>query len=812
MGDLPDLTHVERGWVQSLEVRVEALESEVRRLVEQVHLKNTAGVYPPTLKPTSHSIYSAEAPPEPVRPQAQLPAMTPTPPTAPPSDAGVRARTLTELLGREALAGGSAQVEPAPPKPARVTPIKTPGLSLESFIGTRGLAVIGAVIVVIGLGMGLTYAAQQGWLRGIPDWARMGAGLLFGAALLLAGEYLRKKINDWASAGFFIAGIGCMYASAYAGYAFFVPRVLGDAPAFILLAAISAMGVVLSLRARLVTVACASLVLAYFVPLLMRDSNSSVLVMPIYLLVLLGTGLGMSVYVGGRFVLPGRIAWWGTALLGGMWVLQVAVKHRPDAFDLSVVLVFLALAWAMVQSAHVLIARRDPARESFIAGLSSFGIASWASALGASALYAFGAHRYFAPAGCGVGAAVLATVVMGSYRPMSEKPQTYGDKLCVSLWAQCGGLLIATVLLLTKGNNPVAVIIWLVMGLSALWAGRRLELRSMVIYGLLLMGIGTGRLIFYDLWASGLFASPIVVAPGLLLTAWTGLCALAAASWLGAAWVLRGGEPLPAANPWPTMRPLACTLIAAGLLLASVASRELTPAAMGWSAVLIGFAAAATALQVRGIWLHAAAGLAFVVAAYSWFAGYVPDLADGALRVSRGASADWSRSTATPLLHPGLQLAAGVVVLGVCGRLLLPRVRHLRDKGPSTIASVFFLGISALVLWVATSLEVARLTRLVIADTTAHGAAVSIWWALLGVAAIAVGFACRIPIVRHVGLGLLGLGAIKVVVIDLASVSTPWRIISFVTLGLLMLGVAAGYGRMTKVAKLARAPGEEPYQ
>jgi uncharacterized membrane protein len=51
--------------------------------------------------------------------------------------------------------------------------------------------------------------------------------------------------------------------------------------------------------------------------------------------------------------------------------------------------------------------------------------------------------------------------------------------------------------------------------------------------------------------------------------------------------------------------------------------------------------------------------------------------------------------------------------------------------------------------------------------------------------------------VRHVGLALLAIATAKAVAIDLAAVPPMWRVVSFIALGLLMLGVAVVYLRLT---------------
>ncbi len=63
----------------------------------------------------------------------------------------------------------------------------------------------------------------------------------------------------------------------------------------------------------------------------------------------------------------------------------------------------------------------------------------------------------------------------------------------------------------------------------------------------------------------------------------------------------------------------------------------------------------------------------------------------------------------------------------------------------------------------------------------------SILWATLGVAAFVAGIALRSGEWRWLGLGLLGVAAAKVFVVDLASLDAAYRVLSFVGLGILLL-------------------------
>jgi uncharacterized membrane protein len=76
--------------------------------------------------------------------------------------------------------------------------------------------------------------------------------------------------------------------------------------------------------------------------------------------------------------------------------------------------------------------------------------------------------------------------------------------------------------------------------------------------------------------------------------------------------------------------------------------------------------------------------------------------------------------------------------------------------------------------------------------------ALSLVWGLYAIGLLILGFARRIRAARLCALGLFGFTALKLVFIDLAQVEEVYRIISFVVLGLLIIGASYLYHRMEK--------------
>lgn len=76
------------------------------------------------------------------------------------------------------------------------------------------------------------------------------------------------------------------------------------------------------------------------------------------------------------------------------------------------------------------------------------------------------------------------------------------------------------------------------------------------------------------------------------------------------------------------------------------------------------------------------------------------------------------------------------------------------------------------------------------------GFGLSIAWSAYAAALLAIGFALRHRALRLAGLGLLGVVAIKLVIYDLAGVAPLHRVLSFLTVGAVMIAASYGYHRL----------------
>jgi uncharacterized membrane protein len=77
----------------------------------------------------------------------------------------------------------------------------------------------------------------------------------------------------------------------------------------------------------------------------------------------------------------------------------------------------------------------------------------------------------------------------------------------------------------------------------------------------------------------------------------------------------------------------------------------------------------------------------------------------------------------------------------------------------------------------------------------ARFAAVSVLWTLFSIALMLLGFRYQQARLRLVAMGLFGVTVLKVLLFDMANVRTPFRIVSFVVLGLMLIGASYLYYR-----------------
>jgi len=184
-------------------------------------------------------------------------------------------------------------LEPTAPLPyARRTVGGVPAnATFEQTVGLKWAGWIGAIVLIIGAGLGFKYAYDQGWLGLLPPGPKIGLLALCGLGMLGAGEWVFRRVNRMSAAGFFGAGTAILFLASYAGHAWYGLYI--DKVAIALMAASTMAGILVAARADLVSVAVLAILGGLLGPIVLGSKATSDLPLLGYLLILQIMALGL---------------------------------------------------------------------------------------------------------------------------------------------------------------------------------------------------------------------------------------------------------------------------------------------------------------------------------------------------------------------------------------------------------------------------------------------------------------------------------------------------------------------------------------
>ncbi|MGJ3264381.1 MAG: DUF2339 domain-containing protein [Salinarimonas sp.] len=350
------------------------------------------------------------APPPP--PQAEQPEAEETPVVdpAPPIE-------IPAAPPEQAAAAPPPPPPPPPPEAILTPPAARPGL--EERFGTRWAVWIGGLALALG-GVFLVRASIEAGLLG-PG-ARIVLGALFAAALIAAGEALRRRTASvpgfagaYAPGALTAAGATTAFAVVYAAFALY--GFIGPAGGFALLAAV-ALATMLAAALHGPALAALGLVGAFAVPLLVESDTPSLWPLPPYLAFVAIAAYGVA-----------RLRRWrwlalSAAVGAGLWAVVLTVlafdEPAPGLVHLAVQLVLAAGAFVVLPYGRDRAARPrlDLVASAVLAGFAALALLALTDGdVGPGARVAFagavaalltGVAVRFAPAAAG---ALLAAIV-----------------------------------------------------------------------------------------------------------------------------------------------------------------------------------------------------------------------------------------------------------------------------------------------------------------------------------------------------------------------------------------------------------------
>lgn len=643
---------------------------------------------------------------------------------------------------------------------------------VELRIGKTWMNRIGAIILLLGVGFFVKYSFDQGWISPLM---RVCLSASTGLVLILAGEWALTRGMRQFAVGVLGAGSAILYLSTFAAYYFY--HLVGVQTDFLLMSAVTALSTIIAVHANVPAIAVLALVGGFWTPLALSTGENRQIALLTYVLIL-DVGYLLTGVIR-RWDIMRLLSWIGTASLFGGWYLrfyEAGALWPTLGFVLAFYVLFqIEMLWSL--------GRQRVGRAVY------FRLMHVNTAVFFAAVYFLGRVELdrWMGAIC-IATAALQFIFCGLLRARGEAAKPSRDALLLD------GLALLALFAPLQFDRQLVPMAWCAQSVICFWFCRNTDLPWLRAKagGVLLAAFC--HLMFFDyfnarltthLFAIGQFHFSWIIAlfVGLGLAAYAG------------AFCLSYGRAIVETNDHE---------LAWGLLIFG-------------SAVLLGiFAAQYERYHATWCWLFVAA---------IWYAIGLRSLSGGTIALLMILAVgckylifDTAAAVVTDQwkqLHGlGTNRAVGTGLLAIVaawsGRFyyqrLMSRVPHaskLNDfLGADSLAPLFGVLAAVLVIWTGT-FEIMRTfryeaLRLRFTDPTlAMHTILSVFWGLTAITMLVIGFVRLFTELRYLAIGLFGVTIIKVFLVDLSNLKMVYRIVSFIALGLLLLGASYLYQKLS---------------
>jgi uncharacterized membrane protein len=665
--------------------------------------------------------------------------------------------------------------------------------SLESRVGSQWFNRIGIVAVLIGVAWFLKFAFDNQW---IGPAGRILIGLVSGAALIAWSERFRAKGFTAFSYSLKAVGSGVLYLSLWAAFSMY--HLIPSGVAFAGMVLVTAFNAFIAWRQSAELLAVYAIVGAFSTPLLLSTGRNEEVFLFSYLLMMNAATMALLVLKGWNRLLV--LSFLGTVgfYWGWYWQFYAPATFVTTTVFLSLFILLFAAATILARQKRVHAEQGDAARVLISMANAAFGFLGFYAMLSHD-----GTARNTALAWCSVG---FGGFYLG-IRKWMERTPIAGTRL-----ASLSDIQLSIAIVFLTLAVPLAVhghwvtVGWMTEGAVLVWVTTRMGTR-------LMQALAAGAL------ALGLISLAMDATIGQLHVIWNTRFlsfAVSIASLAISALLARREIGRDASTVWETMA--AACAVTAQLLVVITGLLEIhtfwwsgaQPGHYGSESLLV-----SNTVLTSAIWLVAISALA------QWIAVRRP--LSATLRDALRWEAIALLGCGVLVLFTGLDAARQTVFLNlrfvtfliVIGALVwtawLSRkavAEHARDFWAS-LPRAAMLAANILVLiavcfeistyWATRTLAAAPGSQIyysAVADRhMAERFSYSAWFLLAGGLLLGVGFRRRSAWLRWQGLVLLAVTIFKVFLLDTSTLSQGYRIISFLALGALLLGVSFAYQR-----------------
>jgi uncharacterized membrane protein len=197
---------------------------------------------------------------------------------------------------------------------------------------------------VIGVGLGIKFAYDNGWFGHLPVPVRLMLMSLVGVGLLAAGEVVYRRINVVSAAGLFGGGVAVLFLVSYAGHVFY--HAYSYETGFVFAVVTVLIGSFVAMRGLLVSIAVLSQIGGGLGPLILSTGQPPGIALLAYLLMLQIVALILCLWAGSP-------KWWilrfVSLAITGIWVVvALATGHWAPGLP-NEVLLFSIISAAVYQ-------------------------------------------------------------------------------------------------------------------------------------------------------------------------------------------------------------------------------------------------------------------------------------------------------------------------------------------------------------------------------------------------------------------------------------------------------------------------------
>jgi uncharacterized membrane protein len=349
---------------------------------------------------------------------------------------------------------------------------------LEALIGGNWFNRIGIIAIAIGVAFFLKYAFDNDW---IGPWGQVLTSVAIGMGFLIAGERLRPRYQNYAY-GLSGGGVLILYLSIYAAHAFFSEPLIGQFPAFIYMAIVTATASLLSARYNALPIAFLGLIGGFLTPILLSTGVDNQVGLFTYIALLDVGVLGLAYSKQWRSL--NYAAFIATVLMFAGWMLE---WYAPE--KLWTTIFFMTLFFIIFSMLAVLynVVNRRPTMWIDLLLVFANGLLYFSSS------YLLLEERYRGALG------LFAVLVSAFYLALSYF--TYNrdreDRLLVYTFLGLG-FLFAVLAVPIQFNQHWVTMGWAIEGAVMTWVGMRANDRTSRYAALVIFGIAVTHWVLVD--------------------------------------------------------------------------------------------------------------------------------------------------------------------------------------------------------------------------------------------------------------------------------------------------------------------------